>query len=71
MSDCELIGCRSPEGTPATVSVNENMDDGSWRVKICHFCAITLELKEGDDLPDYGTVMSKLEASNAAENAPD
>ena len=47
--------CASGGKVPGTVSVNENMDDGSWRITICQPCADVLGIKEGDDMPDNAT----------------
>lgn len=44
--------CASDHTEAAAVSVNENLDDGSWRVRICRLCAAVLGVQNEDDMPD-------------------
>lgn len=48
---CELTHCCKKQSRPATVFVNENLGDESYRTGICMYCAKFLGLKDGDDLP--------------------
>lgn len=55
---CQMKWCKT--GLEATISVNENMDDASYNVGICQTCADKLNLKNGDDMPEYDVVKRKL-----------
>lgn len=47
---CDVRACKS--GLPGTVSVNENIGDGCFRVDVCTKCSETLGVPSGHDLPE-------------------
>lgn len=57
---CQLQWCAD---VGPLVFVNENIDDGSWRVGICQQCAGALGIKDGGDLPAFEIVESRLFAA--------
>jgi hypothetical protein len=52
--DCEIADdlCVSDHSEPAAIDVNDNTDDGSWRIRICRPCAAVLGIKRGGDMPE-------------------
>lgn len=44
--------CASDHTEPAALAVNETMDDGCWRIKICRACAAVLGLEAEQEMPD-------------------
>lgn len=66
MAKCDVQWCRS--GQPATVSVLENLDDGSWRIRICKACADAFGAKKGDDLMSEPIFSRTRAAARAARS---
>lgn len=58
MRACDFKECES--GLPGKVSINENMDDGCWRITICRSCAEYFKFKEGDDIHDGAKINAEL-----------
>lgn len=61
---CQFSECRSAE--PATIHVNESIDDGSWRIGLCSRCASITGLADGDDIADGHKVNTDLRAAYAS-----
>ena len=56
---CDLGYCNTFK--KGTISVIENIGDGSWKTMICKDCAERLGIKEGDDLPEHYVVKKILQ----------